>query len=190
MEVFYFMRKKIVFMIVMASMLAAIAVVLDKCSFKISLFADKYTLKLTFYGLPLMIAGMIFGPKTGFLAGLITGIVTQIIISEYGFGPTTLIWMVAPILWGWLSGIMMKLLKGNNHLLNIIISVITVSLIVSLFNSFAIYIDSLVYHYSSGLTFALIMIRLLISILIALIYIPCIYMLMKRITKDYSYLIG
>ena len=78
------MRQKIIFNIVIASILAAMALVLEKLGIKIPLLGNTTTLRISFYGLPLMIAGIIFGYKTGLLSGLIMAIISQLVLSEYG----------------------------------------------------------------------------------------------------------
>ena len=77
------MRKKIIYNIVISSLLAAMAVVLEKIGIKIPLMGSMPTLRISFYGLPLMIAGIIFGLKTGIISGFITAFITQIILSVY-----------------------------------------------------------------------------------------------------------
>ena len=103
------MRQKIIFNIVIASILAAMALVLEKLGIKIPLLGNTTTLRISFYGLPLMIAGIIFGYKTGLLSGLIMAIISQLVLSEYGITPTTPLWMIAPIIFGLLSGLIIKI---------------------------------------------------------------------------------
>lgn len=175
------MRKKIIFNIVIASILAAMALVLEKLGIKIPLLGNTTTLRISFYGLPLMIAGIIFGYKTGLLAGLIMAIISQLVLSEYGITPTTPLWMIAPILFGLLSGLIIKIFKDKISVISILISVVITSIFVSLANSLALYVDGIVFDYDTKITFVLIMIRILSSIVVACIYIPILYILSKRL---------
>ncbi len=177
------MRKKLIFNIVVASILAAMALVLEKLGIKIPLLGNTTTLRISFYGLPLMIAGIIFGYKTGLLAGLIMAIISQLVLSEYGITPTTPLWMIAPILFGLLSGLIIKIFKDKISVISILISVVITSIFVSLSNSLALYVDGIVFDYDTKITFVLIMIRILSSIIVACIYIPVLYILSKRLKK-------
>ena len=177
------MRKKLIFNIVIASILAAMALVLEKLGIKIPLLGNTTTLRISFYGLPWMIAGIIFGYKTGLLAGLIMAIISQLVLSEYGITPTTPLWMIAPILFGLLSGLIIKIFKDKISVISILISVVVTSIFVSLSNSLALYVDGIVFDYDTKITFVLIMIRILSSIIVACIYIPVLYILSKRLKK-------
>ncbi len=177
------MRKKIIFNIVVASILAAMGLVLEKLGIKIPLFGNTTTLRISFYGLPLMIAGIIFGFKTGLLSGLIMAMISQLVLSDYGITPTTLLWMIAPILFGILSGLIIKLFKGKISILSIITSVVITSIFVSLANSLALYVDGLVFDYDTNITFILIITRIFVSIIVACIYVPLLYILSKRLKK-------
>ena len=177
------MKKTILKNIVLISVLAAVAVVIEKLSIKIPLLSDKLTLKITFYGLPLILCSLLLGYKNGFLSGFIAAFITQIILSEYAITPTTPLWMVSPIMWGLIPGVIFKLFKNKNNIVVISIIVIITSISVSLFNSLALYLDALIMKYPSGLTFTLIIIRLFTAMLSTLIYIPCIYLLLNRLQK-------
>lgn len=177
------MRQKIIFNIVIASILAAMALVLEKLGIKIPLLGNTTTLRISFYGLPLMIAGIIFGYKTGLLAGLIMAIISQLVLSEYGITPTTPLWMIAPIIFGLLSGLIIKIFKDKISVISILISVVITSIFVSLANSLALYVDGIVFDYDTKITFVLIIIRILSSIVVACIYIPILYILSKRLKK-------
>lgn len=177
------MRKKLIFNIVVASILAAMALVLEKLGIKIPLLGNTTTLRISFYGLPLMIAGIIFGYKTGLLAGLIMAMISQLILSDYGITPTTPLWMIAPILFGLLSGLIIKIFKDKISVISILVSVVITSIFVSLSNSLALYVDGIVFDYDTKITFVLIMIRILSSIIVACIYIPVLYILSKRLKK-------
>lgn len=177
------MRKKVIFNIVVASILAAMALVLEKLGIKIPLLGSTTTLRISFYGLPLMIAGIIFGFKTGLLAGFITATISQLILSDYGITPTTPLWMLAYIVFGVLSGLIIKLFKGKISIISIITAVVITSICVSLANSLALYVDGIVFDYDTKITFVLIISRIFVSMIVACIYVPLLYILSKRLKK-------
>ena len=177
------MRKKTIFNLVIAAILSAMAVVLQEFGIKIPLFGSTTTLRISFYGLPLMIAGIIFGIKTGFLAGFLTAFISQIILSDYGITPTTPLWMLAAILFGALSGIIVKLFRKSLSFFPILLSVIVTSILVSLANSLALYVDSLVFDYSADITFVLILARIVVSTVMGFVYTPCLYFLAPRLKR-------
>ena len=54
------------------------------------------------YGLPLVFVSVIYGPGYGFLTGLVAGSIEQI---SKGISVQTLLWIIAPLAWGGLSGV-------------------------------------------------------------------------------------
>lgn len=91
-------KNKKVYTICIASMMAALSIILDVLSVRTD------SSKITLYSLPLLLSGFLFGPWVGLLSGLASGLISQIIL--YGFSVTTPIWIVAPMLWGFLSGML------------------------------------------------------------------------------------
>lgn len=100
--------------------------------------------KLTFYGLPLLFSGIMFGRKQGCITGLITGVVLQL-ISEYGIGLTSIVWALAPICWGYFSGLFYKVLDKVNDKMKILLIVLFSSLIAYIANTLGFFADYLAY---------------------------------------------
>lgn len=93
-----------VYLIVLVATMAAMAIALEKIgSLKVT-----PSIKITFYAVPLMVVGMLHGPKLGALAGLVSGIVIQL-SSEYGINLSSIFFGLAPVVWGFVSGLIFKL---------------------------------------------------------------------------------
>ena len=102
------MRKSLknnkVYLIVLVATMAAMAIALEKIgSLKVT-----PSIKITFYAIPLMVVGILHGPKLGALAGLVSGIVIQL-TSEYGINLSSIFFGLAPVVWGFVSGLIFKL---------------------------------------------------------------------------------
>ena len=93
-----------VYLIVLVATMAAMAIALEKIgSLKVT-----PSIKITFYAIPLMVVGILHGPKLGALAGLVSGIVIQL-TSEYGINLSSIFFGLAPVVWGFVSGLIFKL---------------------------------------------------------------------------------
>jgi len=55
-----------------------------------------------------MVVGILHGPKLGALTGLISGIILQL-TSEYGINLSSIFFGLAPVVWGFVSGVVFKL---------------------------------------------------------------------------------
>ena len=171
------MKKKVVLKICVSGMLAALAFVLNNY-----LAIDLFEMKLTLYALPLMVCGMLFGPVTGLLCGVVTGFLCQL-FSKYGLTVTAPLWMLAPIAWGSLSGVMMKLFKSDYKLWKVIVSVVIVSLIVVGLNSVAMIIDGLVFEYPTEYVLTKLGLRIITALVNSVIYTALLYLVLKRLKK-------
>lgn len=146
------MKNKKVYFIVLVSTMAAMAIALEKVgSLKLT-----QSLKITFYAIPLIVVGMLHGPKLGALTGLISGIVIQL-TSEYGINLSSIFFGLAPVVWGFVSGAIFKSLKDSNSfkeddskgkkvsmkVLSYFLTVAIASIAANLANTLAMYMDSL-----------------------------------------------
>ena len=147
-------------------MMAAIAIVLDYISFK-----TEFT-KITLYGLPLLLVGILFDQNYGLLTGLVEGIISQLICYGPGsIGLTTPIWMIAPMAWGFLSGLLIHKIKiSKNDKVNIIFAVVITAISVTLINTGASFLDALIIGYSYSFVVVSLLTRILFSLLSAIIY--------------------
>ncbi|MCI5939443.1 MAG: ECF transporter S component [Bacilli bacterium] len=176
------MKKNLVLKIVICGVMAALSIVLEKFSIEIG---EIY--KITFYGLPLMFTGVMFGYKVGLLTGLVVGFVSQL-TSKYGLSPTTPLWMLAPIIWGGMSGFLCCLFKDHAYeLKSIAISVFITSLFVTIVNSVVIYLDSIIFQYTSTQAFINIIIKCGIALGMAFVYTFVLFLLCNRL-KHLSWL--
>ena len=165
------MKRKLVYEICIIGILASLSIILEKISIPISLFGGINTYRITFYGIPLMIAGILFNFRVSFFTSLVTAFVTQIIISEYGITITTPLWMVSTMCWGIFPALIIYLFKYNKRLFVISLAVIFGALSASLMNSIALIVDGKVYHYPVNLTF----INIIKCIKVYLFYIFLVY---------------
>lgn len=127
---------------VLCAALVALFVVLGRFSLNLKVF------KLTFSSLPVVVAGLTFGPVYGAVVGLLGEFLGQM-IGEYGLMITTPMWMLPVGLRGFLVGLYSQkhgfVLTYRQTVLCMILS----STAVSLVNTPLIYLDSKIYGYYS-----------------------------------------
>lgn len=132
------MKNKRVFQISFCAIMAAMAIALNS----VASLQITHAIKITFYALPLLVVGIMFGPLMGFTTGLVAGVILQL-ISPYGISLSSPFWALAPIMWGGISGLTFKLLKKTNKWIAVIIAVVLASISANLINTFAMIMDSL-----------------------------------------------
>ena len=178
------MKKNLIFKIVYCSIMAAMAFV---CTFfEIPLFGFNITL----YGIPLIFVGIMCGPVYGLLTGLIAGVLEQL---KWGISFQTFFWLISPIVWGGLSGLLFnsfKLLFKDNKKYKIIIkyclSISITAVIANICNTFALVILG---YSSSEITNVLLFIGYAIPRLISvpihvIIYVPICYIVCEKFKKN------
>jgi len=114
--------------LVFAALLAAMAVALKFYSF------TTLDYRFTFYDIPLMVTGIIFGPLAGGIAGFITDWIYAL-AHGYPLGIFTL----SSIMWGFLPGLLMVVLRKVN-VLTLIVIVLSTSVLAFLINTVALYV--------------------------------------------------
>lgn len=177
------MKKNLIFKIVYCSIMAAMAFV---CTFfEIPLFGFNVTL----YGIPLIFVGIVCGPVYGLLTGLIAGVLEQL---KWGISVQTIFWLIAPMVWGGLSGLLFKGLKklfNDNKKYKVIIdysiTIIITAIIANICNTFALVILG---YTSSEITNVLLFLGYAIPRLISvpihvIIYIPICYIVCEKFKK-------
>ncbi len=172
------MKRKKIYTMALASTMAALSVALDLFSMR----SD--TSRYTIYALPLLLAGMMFGPIIGGLAGLAEGIIIQLI--TYGFTPTTILWVIAPCAWGLISGLIAKIFKYKLTPIKVIINVMITSFIALFINTLALILDGLIYHQPTAYVYANLGIRILTAFIIGIFYIIMILIILPRISSKYK----
>ncbi len=152
------MKKSFIFKMVMCSVMTALSIVLGLYC-KISI-GDSY--EITLYMIPIMFMGIMFGPKYGLLTGVLETMVEQ--IGFYGVGPMTIFWMLAPISWGLVSGLVSKSLnkyeyfKEKKHrILYYLIIALIASFVASLCNLIAIGVNNYFSTKDLGVTMTLLL---------------------------------
>lgn len=171
------MKSKLVLKIVVAGMMAALSFVLNNY-----VAIDLFEMKFTFYALPLMIVGMFYGPVTGLLSGFVTGLLCQL-FSKYGLTITAPLWMLAPMAWGSLSGLIMKLFKNDYKIWKVALTVLIVSLIVVGLNSIAMIIDGLVFEYPTEYVLTKLGIRIITALVTGVFYTALLYVVLNRLKR-------
>lgn len=132
------MRKNEILKITVCAVMAALAIVLNRF---VSL--DLKVAKLTFYGLPLMLVGILFGFKMGFLTGLVAAVVLQL-TSPYGISLVSIFWGLAPIVWGSVSGLTYIAFKKSDKFWCLLLVVLITSTLATLSNTLALIMDGLI----------------------------------------------
>lgn len=132
------------------------------------LSARSDTIAFTIYGLPLLLAGIVFGPVIGGLSGLATGIITQAL--HYGFTITTPLWLLAPLSWGLVSGIISHLMKYQITYKTLICNCLITSFICFAFNTLGIYLDGLIFEYPVALIYTTIILRLINATILSFVF--------------------
>ena len=144
-------------------------------------------LQITFTGLVILIACVLYGPWDAILIALIGSFISQL-RSVYGLTITTPLWMIPPVLRAAAFGIAYELffIKGvrleEKKVLYFILSVLA-GLIVTIANTAAIFLDAMILGYPAAFAWLETLFRFLSSIgssvACALLSLPVIYALQK-----------
>lgn len=156
------------------AMLAAMCAVLGYISI------DMGNIKISFEDLPVLLGGALFGPVHGLLVGTVGTLIYQLI--RYGISATTLLWIlpysVCGFLMGWIS-------KKNNFALSgrkLFAATIGCELLVTVLNTFVIYIDSKLYGwYYPALIMGSLALRLVICVGKAIVFAEVLSLIIKKI---------
>ena len=125
-------------------------------------------IKISMTGLPVIFIAVVYGPLEGALIGGIGEFIYQ--LAMYGLTPTTALWILPAVVRGLIVGFMFKQKNPKEHLALWIITVIVCCLVVTLINTFVIWLDAKIFEYPSQLTTITILFRFLGSIISAAIY--------------------
>ncbi len=161
-------------------MLLAIYIVLSILTIKIT-----PNLQITFTGLAVIVACVLYGSPDAILIAFLGSFVSQL-RSPYGLTITTPIWMVPPILRAVVFGLIYDLLLKKNYRLEdhkvlFLVFAILAGLVTTLANTAAIYLDAKIIGYPVSMAVIESIFRFVSSILssiaIAIIALPIIYAL-------------
>ncbi len=144
------------------AILAALFIVLDLISIKMG------PIKITFGGLPIILASIMYGPIDGMAVGFVGSFIPQLI--TYGFGPTTLLWVLPAVIRGLLMGLLFKAFKKSLKPTILGIEIIISSLVVTVLNTIVSIIDGIVWGYPYELALGVTVFRFVSSIITAILY--------------------
>lgn len=134
-------------------------------------------LRINMASFAVVICAISFGPVDGLIVGFLGEFLSQI-LGPYGLTPTTLLWSLPEGVRGLLLGFTIllfskmeltphNLLKSRKTLVYLLISVI-VGIVVSLLNTFALYVDSKMFgYYSDYMVFGVLFIRLVLAVIMS-----------------------
>lgn len=130
-------------------------------------------LKVTIEGLPVIIAAVLFGPVDGAVVGFLGEFMNQML--EFGFTPTTLLWILPSVVRGLMVGLCLLPLKKQGSLLSekprsvhlvIFFAVnMVAAVVVSGLNTFTLYVDSKMFgYYSYAMVFGSFVARIILGV--------------------------
>ena len=164
------MKKKKIYLICVIAIMIALCFALDR----VATFEIANSLKITFYALPLLVTGIIHGP----IVGLITGAISGLFIQLFKWGPsvTTVFYMIAPAMWGLISGLVYKGFKNKSlklRILGYILAVVSASIMATISNTFAFFMDFLLIensYYTPALIIGSLLGRIITMLIMIVIY--------------------
>lgn len=168
------------------SLLAAISVALSGLSVMVPL-AGLPALRLSFVQIPIIIAGIIFGPLAGALSGIVSDLLGALLFPKGAYFPG---FTLTAALWGFIPGIVFKFFKDENMKINYnvlnIVSIIALAIgVINILLSRGVLIlkDGIFYLYESKLSVFYMIVY--IVIVLAFVAIP-ILMSRKEKYSEYS----
>lgn len=126
--------------IALVALLSAVHLVLT-----LTLTVNLGPLRITANGLPILLAGLLYGPMGGMLTGLLGSFISQLL--TYGITLTTPLWILPAALRGLLVGFVAKRMNYSLTKGQLTVLVILSSILVTTLNTGAIYLDSVIYGY-------------------------------------------
>lgn len=163
------------------AMLIALFVVLDYYAtiFSIGLGGG---IKISFSGLPVILASMLFGPIAGMVVGLLGSFTGQML--TYGFGPTTLLWILPAGIRGLSMGLLFSAFGKSIKFRHLIIEIVISSLLVTAANTLVIYLDSVILGYfSMEVVFGMLVARLISALITAVVYSAIVLFVYRPVKK-------
>ncbi len=138
--------------------------------------------EITFKGIAIILSSVIGGPIDGVLVA-ISGEFFNQLIGPYGLTPTTPLWILPHVFRALIVGLMMRKKDLTKDKLYWAFVVILSGLVVTLSNSFVIWLDALIYEYPSGLVWLTIFTRAATTITTSILYIIVVPLLVKPLLK-------
>ncbi len=156
--------------------------VLIAAYFLLSLFEIKlWNFRITLKALPVLLSGMLFGPVPGLIVGGMGEFIAQL-LSEYGLTATTLLWILPHAASGFVVGLLSKAIKYDFTFLKVAVIDIISALLVTLLNTFAMYVDSKMFgYYSKAFVFGALGLKIVTGILTAVVFAAILPSLIKAL---------
>lgn len=178
------MKKKFtVRMLTACAVMIALHIVLEFVSIRIG---NDY--KITFSGLPFIIAAVLYGPLAGLATGLLGTFLSQLL--TFGITVTTPLWILPGAVHGLAMGLLHVLFKRQMKLVPIGVCVFASGFLTTLCNLMATYFDARIFHYYwDGYILALLPIRFLNWGITSVIYCAVLMLILKAVLKIYPQLI-
>ena len=165
--------------LVLDAMLAAI------CFLLANMALSTGTVKVTFESVPVLIGALLFGPIDGLAIGGIGTLLYQML--SYGFTATTALWIIPYMVCGLFVGLCAKIKRFDLTKGQLMVIVVIGELLVTLFNTIALYVDSHVYgYYYPTIITGVLVLRLVICVVKAMAYSVILPSLLKPIRKTLS----
>ena len=133
-------------LICLSAMMAAVFVVLDYFSDAVSLPLGNH--KLSFNGLPILIASVLGGPVWGAMTGFVGSFISQL---RWGLEAMTALWILPEVVRGLLMGLIFVALKRSLKPWSLGVGVVASSIAVTLLNTVALIANYLIYGYGKGM---------------------------------------
>ena len=141
-----------------------------------------WNMKFTLDSLPIIVGAALFGPVDGMLIGLLGSFTNQML--TYGFGPTTILWVIPAAVRGLLIGLYAKHHGFNMSFKQTQFVTISSALIVTALNTLMMYIDSKIYgYYSFAYVFGGILPRIVAGVIIAFIFAAILPQILKQLKR-------
>lgn len=142
--------------------------------------------KFTLEAFPILVASLLLGPIDGLIVGGVGSLVYQLLFSGYGITATTLLWVLPHAISGLVVGLYASYMKYELNFTKISFISIVSTIIVTMLNCLALYVDAKLYgYYSPTLVFSNIVIKLLTGIILAIIYSSVLPKLLNFLKKQF-----
>lgn len=130
---------------------------------------DMGSLKITFEAFPVLAAALLFGPLHGAAVGALGTGIYQLL--KYGLTVTTGLWILPYVAAGVVLGIYAVKKGFEYEKKSLILAIVAVELMITVLNTGAIYIDSVIFgYYSKAYVFGSLAVRIGINIIKGIVF--------------------
>ena len=161
--------------IVTDAMLAAMYVVLSSW-----LSLSLWNLKLSVDALPILVAGLLFGPVDGFAVGFVGEMLSQI-LGPYGLAITSPLWAVPPAVRGLIAGLYMLCAKDSLKRPGLFAMLSLSALLVTGLTTAVMALDAKLLHYAFAATIPSVIWRVISGLILAVAFTAILPPILRRI---------